>query len=91
MVASLFISGADKVIVDATNMTRERRRMWFPPRVDATVADATWTTWWKVFPTEAAECIRRATEGGREDLIPIIKSMSERYEALSESANLWSK
>jgi len=71
MVKSLFIAGHDTVIVDATHLRPEYIERWQKSKL--------WEVQLKYFtgvPVE--ECIRRARENGREDLIPIIERMSER-------------
>lgn len=74
MVRSLFLSGHETVIVDATNTTRKRRDEWI---------DDGWTTLFKVIETPSGECIRRARSVGDTDIIPIIEKMAAQCELLS--------
>src|SRR4051812_30122694 len=51
MVMALFLAGHKTVILDATNTTKERRKMW---------VSRNWMTKFRVFDTDENECIRRA-------------------------------
>lgn len=71
MVASLFLAGHDAVILDACNGTRKRRDEWKSP------------DWHREFCTlyESADvCKARATEAGRQDIIPVIERMACSFE-----------
>ena len=73
MVRALFLAGHESVILDATNTTRSRRDEW---------KSSLWNREVMLFDTPEDECIRRAKDGGREDLIPIIEKMNEGFEDL---------
>lgn len=73
MAKALFIAGHDQIIIDATNTTDKRRKIWineFP----------SYKIIYKLFDTSKEVCIKRAKECDRLDLIPIIEKMSENYE-----------
>lgn len=76
MVRSLFRVGHMGVVLDATNVTKKRRKQW---------VNMEWLTRYFVFPTTAELCIRRAHACGSHDLIPIIERMAIDYETLDES------
>ena len=75
MVRSLFLSGHDTVILDATNITRERRDEW--------KCDLYRRVYVKV-PTKKEECIRRAIDTGQEVLVSIIEHMDRHKEPVEE-------
>ena len=75
MTRSLFIAGHDIVIVDATNITKDRRDFWL---------DEDWTTWFKEVNTDSDVCINRASQEGDKEIIPIIERMTYEYEPLDE-------
>jgi len=89
MVKSLFIAGHDTVIVDATHLRPEYIERWQKSKL--------WEVQFEYFtgvPVE--ECIRRARENGREELIPVIKRMSEHViermsERMPEYIERWQK
>lgn len=70
-VKSLFIAGHDTVILDATNLTKERRDFW---------ESKDWICHAKCFNTPKLTCITRAINDHREDLIPIIEKMDQEKE-----------
>lgn len=69
MVRSLFFAGHETVILDATNTSKERRDFWI---------SSEWETELKIFKTKSDECIRRAKECGKENLVPVIISMENK-------------
>ena len=71
MVESLFLAGHNTVVLDATNTTKKRRAEWFSDK---------WATTFIQLDTSEDECLRRAMDGGRLDLVPVIKEMAENYE-----------
>lgn len=75
MVAALFGAGHTRVILDATNTTKARRREWMP-------CDAPWWVRYREFYASAEMCVERALANGREDLPPIINGMASRFEPL---------
>lgn len=83
MVRALFAAGHSKVILDATNHTRERRQFWY----DA----GTWEIEYRIIDTSAVVCVARAkSEEDAEDapnefsLIPVIERMAEAYEPVED-------
>jgi predicted kinase len=74
MVESLFLAGHDTVILDSTAITYRRRAEWLSKK---------WDTSYVYRDTNKEECIKRAIESGREDLIPIINRMSKVQEGLT--------
>jgi len=75
MVRALFISGHTTVILDATNTNRKRRDEW---------KSKSWVRKYQVLNTTAEECVRRAKDGGKEYLVPVIEKMDENYEPIQE-------
>ena len=71
MVRSLFEAGHPTVIVDATHLKEKYRERW---------SYGPWDVRIKSFDVPASECIERAKNDGREDLIPVIERMSENIE-----------
>jgi predicted kinase len=80
MVASLFLAGHCKVILDATNTSRDRRNRFKSDK---------WVTSFKLINTGRDECIRRATEVGDTEIIPIIERMHAAYETLGNDELQW--
>ena len=72
MVESLFRSGHEFVILDATNNTRRRRKEW--------INSPTWKVRIQVIDTPSYKCIQRAKDEGDLDIIPVIERMSDQYE-----------
>lgn len=77
MVHSLFLAGHPVVILDATNVTRKRRREWYN--------EIHWRTVYNVIPTSMDECIRRAQAANDTEIVPVIKRMWEQFEPLDET------
>jgi len=75
MVRALFLAGADKVILDATNTTYARRNAW---------KSDDWQTWFKVIPTSKQECLNRAAAEGDTYIPPIIERQAMQFEPLTE-------
>lgn len=73
MVRALFLAGHEVVVLDATNVTKKRRDEWVTPR---------WVAKYKVFTTKASECMYRALDDQRSDLLPIIERMAAEFEPL---------
>lgn len=80
MVASLFLAGHDRVILDATNTTWKRRNEW---------RSAGWKREFKCFDTPANVCIERAEETADPEnlagLLQAIQRMDENFEPVSET------
>ena len=71
MVRSLFLAGHETVILDATNVNKRRRNEW---------QSKEWLLHLQIFTTSPRECIRRAREDGREDLVPVIERMAKEWD-----------
>jgi len=71
MVKSLFLAGHDKVILDATSTTHERRIKWMSTE---------WRLRHKKFTTAKDICIQRAHETGKPELVGVIERMSKDIE-----------
>lgn len=80
MVRSLFHAGHKVVVFDGTNISKQRRMMWF---------EDDWTTYWKVFDVSSGTCRERAIADDRQDLLPVIERMYMQRQPLSPSCNLW--
>lgn len=74
MVKSLFLAGHKTVILDATNTTRQRREEW---------KSRSWNRDYEIIESSKDECVERAKKTGMEYLIPIIESMSDKYEPVT--------
>lgn len=74
MVKSLFFAGHDAVILDATNITKQRRDEW---------KSKDWHRAFVLFDVSKDECLKRAQED--KDIIPIIEKMATEYELLTVS------
>lgn len=70
-VKALFLAGHDIVILDATNLIKERRSFWI---------DDIWKRKYAYFDATKDECINRAIKNNRRDLIPIIEKMDQEKE-----------
>ncbi len=76
MVQALFLAGHDRVIVDATNNTKERRDWWRSSRWQLAVQN---------FSVDAQECMKRAAEEhGDDEIIPVIQRMAAKHEPPDE-------
>ena len=73
MTKALFLAGHDKVIIDATNTTKERRDFW---------KSRSWNRCFVVFTTTADTCCNRAFLT-YPDLQPIIEKMAKNWESPS--------
>ena len=73
MVKALFIAGHELVILDATSVTKPSRDSW---------KSDDWDLWYAETDVNKFICKRRAEEGDRLDLVPVIEDMSERYDLL---------
>lgn len=71
MVRALFYAGHKKVILDATNITKERRDFW---------VEKDWDVHHHHVKASKTLCIARAIMNKREDLIPIIERMDEEMQ-----------
>lgn len=71
MVTSLFLSGHDKVVLDATNTTKTRRDEWKDPK---------WIRRYLVCDISKMTCAQRAMANEDEYIIPIIDRMDKQLE-----------
>lgn len=74
MARALFLAGHDEVTVDATNTTKKRRLPWIEKFKDIAEIRCNW------IDTPKDECLKRAVETDRMDLIPVIEKMSAQFE-----------
>ena len=74
MVRALFEAGHERVVVDATHVSRKRRDFWREQ------GDADWTIHIREIPTLAETCVSRAVAVGDHEIVPVIYRMSEEYE-----------
>ncbi len=74
MVRSLFLSGHEKVILDATNTTHKGRLDWRSPE---------WVVYVCEVKTSVTLCVQRAIQAGQYDLISVIDRMQESYDYLT--------
>ena len=68
MVRALFYAGHSKIVLDATNITKERRTFWRDDNRNIRIHTVS---------TPKDICIERAIKDRRGDLIPIIERMDE--------------
>lgn len=78
MVRALFLAGHEKVILDATNITRKRRDEW---------KSKSWVREFHISGVEAEVCVARAITDNRQDLIPVINRMAKEWEPLADDEN----
>jgi predicted kinase len=75
MVQALFLAGHQEIILDATNVSLERRKQWIDKR---------WTTLFHVIDTTGSVCKLRAENSGRPGLIAVIDRMEEAWQPLGK-------
>jgi predicted kinase len=75
MVKSLFLSGHETVVLDATNTTKKRREMWKDKEYDIE---------FHVIETGKEICIARATAEGDNEIIEVINRMSTQFEPVTD-------
>ncbi len=71
MVETLFITGYEYVILDATNITKKDREFWKNDK---------WNIKYFLFNTQKNICIERCLKNKKEYLIPIIEKMNDKIE-----------
>jgi len=71
MVQSLFLAGHNNVILDATNLTKDRRLFWEKPE---------WNIRFHYIDTSKEICIERAKKANKDYLIPVIEEMDQTKE-----------
>lgn len=74
-IKALFFAGHDRIILDATNVSRRSRKDWekILPGVEVR---------FKVFNTNKEVCIQRALANNQQDLVEVIERMSQKFQAL---------
>jgi len=80
MIRALFLAGHDKVILDATCITREQREQW--------ICDE-WNVFFHQITTSKEECIKRARLGFDREIIPIIEHMSDVFDPLVKDEKIY--
>ncbi len=80
MVRSLFGSGHRFVILDACNTSHKRRDAWI---------SAEWALRFKMIETSPDDCIDRAIKENDAEIVPIINSMADHFEPLSDGELLF--
>ena len=75
MVASLFESGHDKVIIDECHVRKKYRDRWRAKGYLVTVIEVT---------TSKDECLKRAVATGQEYLVPVIEDMASVFQEVGE-------
>ena len=83
-VDALFIAGHDKVVLDATSITRKART-----RLRTWQSQIQYKVVFKVFDTPKEICIERAKLSGTEYLIPVIERMSKAYHSLGKDEEVY--
>jgi predicted kinase len=78
MARSLFIAGHKLVILDATNVTRQRRDEW---------GSRDWNSVWLYVPCLVTTCLGRAPAGGV--LQDVINRMAREFEGLGADEMRW--
>ena|ERR1051326_6352277 len=84
MVQSLFLAGHDKVIVDATNVTRKRRDVWVKLGMENG-----YQTFFKVIDVPLKVCLERAVAANDSEIIPVIRRMHAEAEPLGPDEPLF--
>lgn len=80
MIRSLFLAGHPLVIADETNYSKAARDH---------MRDPSWETVFYHVGTSASECMRRAILTNQPDLVPVIDSMSKRWEYFKTSDDVF--
>lgn len=75
MIRTLFESGNDTIILDATNVSRWQRDQW---------QSAEWDTVFHHIDTPADVCVVRAIATEQPDVVEVIADMVEKFEPLEE-------
>jgi predicted kinase len=80
MVRALFLAGHDEVILDATNITKDRRKQW---------RSRNWTRKYVTFEAAKEDRVMRASASSQsgeefEDLIAAMERMEELFEPVEE-------
>lgn len=78
MVEALFLAGHDRVILDSTSVTRERRKEWFAKG---------WKTYFHLIETPLEVCLDRA----RQSHFPeeVVRRMAMQFEPLGPDEPAW--
>ncbi len=83
MVRSLFNAGHCTVILDATNLTKSRRKFWLDESKQGNYGDS--AVCFVTFDADADTCKQRAIESDMTDLLPVIDMMHESFEELDDA------
>jgi len=81
MVRALFRAGHRRVVIDATNVTRARRKFWHPVKGDD------WVMYYTELDTTTDECIARALREKDDEIVPVIRRMAAEYETLNSEGS----
>ncbi len=79
MVRSLFLAGHDRVVLDATNVTKRRRQEWM---------SSEWATKFKEFNASKEVCTQRAIDNNQQCLVPVIERMAKQMEPLTSDERI---
>ena len=71
MTQTLFLTGYNDVVLDATNHTKQRRQIWESPH---------WLIQYHIVDTPKNICIQRARDTDQAYLIPVIERMAAQFE-----------
>lgn len=78
MVRALFLAGHTGVILDTTNTTEKRRKVWMPRSSDP------WdVTNFVPILAKKEECIKRANDNYDALIVPVIERMAEAFQVLT--------
>ena len=81
MVKSLFLSGHNTIIIDATHLTAKRRDRWLSDQWDIEL---------KIIPTSKKECISRALSENDNVIVPVIERMASESD-INELSNFYTE
>ena len=76
MVQALFLAGHDQIVLDATNITKERR---------ARFKSKDWTRLYKLMTATEHECLLRCDLLNDEYIKPVIRDMAAAFEPIQQS------
>lgn len=79
---ALLLAGHTHIVIDATNMKRNRRDDW---------RRENWRVIVYELKTDMETCLKIASDTGRDDLIPVIERMESEHEPLESDEEKWDK
>lgn len=82
MVKALLLAGAKGVVLDETNIRRDRRLKWH---------DDAWDTFYYHVPTTPETCKERAIATEQPDLLPVIDRMHSQFQEFGEDEMPWQR